>query len=270
MDTIADGQTHTLPSPVSVVNPTKALNAGLILALATTPVKSFVVGRITIFANGVVAATPGLPVSRTSNALMIGTSTLNFLGDPGIAVATAAAIAGHIVQAAQPSPEVVFVDEQSITPGGTPVIVSATAVALHSNGDLILGSSTVSDLFPAVAPLPTWYFIVSGAKLTLSSNCIIVSGTTPAPGAPAIEINSTPVSMALKALVVGTSTITLSTPSSESIVAVTTTQGQTLTSIPNGVAVAGTTLSPVGLVLKYLAHSSLRPLKTSYLGHQQF
>lgn len=67
-------------------------------------------------------------------------------GEPAPAPApSVTTIAGQSIQvpAAQSSVGLVLVDGQSITAGHHPTTVSSTQIALHTNGDLVLGSSTV-------------------------------------------------------------------------------------------------------------------------------
>ena len=63
-------------------------------------------------------------------------------------------IAAHSIQvpAAQSSVGIVLVDGQSITAGHDPTTVSSTQIALHTNGDLVLGTSTVQNFLPTNPP----------------------------------------------------------------------------------------------------------------------
>lgn len=63
-------------------------------------------------------------------------------------------IAGHNIQipASQPSVGVILVDGQSITAEADPKVVSNTRIALDTNGDLILSTSTVHNILPSNPP----------------------------------------------------------------------------------------------------------------------
>ena len=47
---------------------------------------------------------------------------------------------------------VVIVDSQLITAGYTPTIVSSTYIALHTNGDIVLGNPTIHSILPTATP----------------------------------------------------------------------------------------------------------------------
>ena len=67
---------------------------------------------------------------------------------------------GHSIQIGPSQSNVVRVDGQPIIAGACPTTVSSIYIALHANGDLILGTSTIHNI-PAVPPAPQSYFTLA-------------------------------------------------------------------------------------------------------------
>ncbi|KAI9719263.1 MAG: hypothetical protein M1812_003593 [Candelaria pacifica] len=154
-------------------------------------------------------------------------------------------ILGHTVQAGTSS-GVIIVDGQPVTQGGNSVSESGAPVALQSNGDLLIGSSTIPSFIPVPNPTlglanPAPVINIGGQSATVLSNGVAIAGNTLTPNAPAVTVAGMPVSLGAQGLVIGSSTITLPTPSQA---LVSNAAGQPFTVLPNGVAIAGTTLIP--------------------------
>ena len=152
------------------------------------------------------------------------------------------AVGGHLIQAA-PFPGGILVDGHSVTRGGDPITVSGTPIALHSNGNLVLGTSTVPGFLSSLVPTSATVFTVGSQTLTLSSNSLIAAGTTLRPNDPDISIDGTIVSLGDSELQIGTNTIPLSHDTSILPITVITAAGQPFTILPNHVAIAGTTFT---------------------------
>ena len=73
-------------------------------------------------------------------------------------------IFGHSIAAA-PSLSALLVDNQTVPHGGSTIQIASTPIAFHSNGDLVLGSSTVSSFY---TPPPTPDLASQPASLTPS------------------------------------------------------------------------------------------------------
>lgn len=119
----------------------------------------------------------------------------------------ATTIGGHKVQLT-PSGEVVLVDSKTIAPGKDPVLVSGISAVLHSNGDLVLGTSTVQIISPHSGSLAVTLTIV-GHLFTAIANNVAIDGQTLTRNARPIIVSGTPILLGLNGLVVGTSTVPL-------------------------------------------------------------
>ena len=147
-------------------------------------------------------------------------------------------IDGHTIQATQ-SQDTIVVDGQSIVRGANPITASGTPVALRSNGDLILGTSTLPGFIPSASAAPSNVITAAGQIFTILSNGVAVDGQTLSVGQ-GTTVSGTPVSLGLDGLVIAGSRIDLpATPTAPVI----TTAGHTITLLSNGVAVSGQTLS---------------------------
>ena len=152
---------------------------------------------------------------------------------------------GHIIKLAT-SPDVVFVDGQDVTRAGPTIHVSSTPIALHSNGDLIIGLSTIHTFFPSPTAPPTEVqpltFTAAGQTGTILSNGAVFAGTTFTVGAKPTTVAGTPISLASNGLRIGSSVIPFPTPVTAGSIAI---AGQELKILTNGdVVVSGHTLAP--------------------------
>lgn len=186
---------------------------------------------------------------HTNGDLVLGTSTIHNLLPTNPPVPAQAPFvttaAGHSILIAPSQPSVVMVDGQPITAGASPMTVSSTPIALHTNGDLILGTSTLHNILPTAPPASPSYFTVGSQTITLSSSQILAVGTTHAPGDPAFVIDNTIISLGSSALHIGSSAIPISAPPPPALTT-TTAAGHLLTLLPSGIGivVSGTTLTP--------------------------
>ena len=149
-------------------------------------------------------------------------------------------IDGHIIQTT-PWPDIIIVDGQSIVRGANPIMASGTPVALRSNGDLILGTSTLPGFIPSASAAPGKVITNAGQFLTIISNGAAIDGQTLSIGQ-GITVSGTPISLGLDGLVIASSTINLPAITAAQLL---TAAGQTITIGANGgVIIAGTTLVP--------------------------
>ena len=171
-------------------------------------------------------------------------SSLPANNDPA-ATLFATTVDGHKIQAA-PSPGIMLIDGQSITRGKGPILVSSTWVALHSDGNLVIGTSTLQNFLTSL-PNSAQILAAAGQPTTVLSNGVVVAGSIMTTNAEAVTVAGTPSSLGTNSLVEGASTITISTPS---LAASITAAGQAVTVLANGdVIISGTTLAPVDPVI---------------------
>lgn len=78
-------------------------------------------------------------------------------------------IGGHVVQV-QSSPSAILVDGNTVTRGHGSITVSGTPIALQQDGNLVLGTSTVRDLLPALLPAHDSPFTAGDQLLTADHN----------------------------------------------------------------------------------------------------
>lgn len=121
--------------------------------------------------------------------LEVDASTLRletFLPTPLASVYT---VNGQIVTG---NPSILAVGGKTMTPGGTPVIVSGTSLRLDSDGALVVDASTLNLASFLPSPLPSVY-TVNGQLLTGDPSLLAVGGKTMTAGGAPITISGTPV-----------------------------------------------------------------------------
>ena len=196
--------------------------AGSTIVLSSTSAPAFTVGGEVVTANsaskyvvGGQTLTPGAPAVTISGTrislapsgtqVVVGSSTIGlgstFTLPPALTV-------GSQTYTADSKSEYTIAG-QILTPGGPAVTVSGTRLSLAPGAtQLVLGSSTI-DLTPANTPPPLTFG--SQTFTANSASDYIIDGQTLIPGAPAITISGTPISLAPTAsqAVIGSNTITL-------------------------------------------------------------
>ena len=202
------GQTLSIGGPVATVSgtPVSLASAGLIIGTSTIPLApteqlGFTIasqaytatpsGSVVILAgqtlsiSGPAATISGTPVSLASAGLIIGTSTLPLT--PAEQPIFTIASQGYT---ATPSGFVVVVAGQTLSIGGPAVIIAGTPISLGPSG-LIIGTSTLSLAHSA----PT--ILINGHPVTANlASEYVIDGQTLMPGAPAITVSGTPISLA--------------------------------------------------------------------------
>ncbi|KAK3170204.1 hypothetical protein OEA41_009590 [Lepraria neglecta] len=156
-----------------------------------------------IVVDGQAFALPSLSSSATNNDPATTTPPPPF----------ASTINGHVIQAIQSAHYAILVDEQSIAQGVS-TRISNTPVAFHSNGDLVIGTSTIPNIVNSFSPTPPpslTVFAAAGQSATVLTNGIAIAGTTLTPNAPAFTMSGTRISYGTEGLVVGSSTVVLPT-----------------------------------------------------------
>ena len=141
-------------------------------------------------------------------------------------------------QVIQPLSNGISIADTTLTTGAPPITVSGTPIYLGSSA-LVIGTSTV----PLASGTPTQITTtIAGHVITAAPDAIAVAGTTLTRGAPPITVSGTPIHFGSSALVIGTSTVHFAPEVPTQMI--TTIAGHAVTAAPNGIAVAGTTLSP--------------------------
>lgn len=91
-------------------------------------------------------------------------------------------------------------------------MISSTPIALLSNGDLVLGSSTLQHLMPAPVLTPPSAFPLGNQIVTLAPNNIIVSRSMLKPNDPALTIDGAPVLIGPSVVHIGSSVASFNAP----------------------------------------------------------
>ncbi len=151
---------------------------------------------------------------------------------------SAMTINGNAIQVVPSQPNVFDVDGTRVTIGASPTLISGTLVAIHSNGDLILGPSTIHNLLPTPPPSQiSHYTLLSGKLLLLPSDHLIAPHTTPSPDARGTFIDGTSATLGFSALQIGSTSMLPGLP---------TAIGESLAPLADGVVVDGITLTEGG------------------------
>lgn len=194
----------------------------------------------------------GTPVAVGSSGLIIGTSTIplpTVLAEQVLPPSAGSHGPTTIMgQAAQSVSNGISIAGVTLAPGAPPVTISGTPVFVGSSG-LVIGSSTV--LLAAVFPkqitsdAPSYQpTTINGERAQfLSNGGISIAGTTLTAGASAITISGTPISVGWSNFIIGSSTVPLAA-AFKPVYQPTTINGQEAQLLPNGVSIAGTTLTP--------------------------
>ena len=140
---------------------------------------------------------------------------------------------------------------KTLKPGDPGVTIDGTPISLGSS-IFVVGSrtETLSPPQAAITAQPP-YTIVGGQRVRVSSNAIIVDGTTLKSADPGITVDGTLVSLGSSILVVGTHTqnLVLPQPTPSPAPSYMTVGGETIAVAANGIVVAGHTVTPGGPVV---------------------
>lgn len=216
--------------------------------------------RFVIAGQTVAPAGPGITVSGTpiiiapgGTAAVIGTTTVPIVHKPAVDMPNIAPVlifAGSTYTASTSSAFVI--EGQTLTPGSN-IEVQGTPISYPSVGsEIVIGTSTEPLSFatitpPAIAPM----FTYDGSTYTAdSSSQFIIGGQTLIPGN-AITVSGTPISYAAaaSAVVIGTSTESLSFATITPAAAVLTFDGSTYTAdVSSDFVINGQTLTPGGII----------------------
>ena len=172
------------------------------------------------------------------NSIVIG-SQIAHLGLPPLPPITS--INGHVVKAL---PSDVLVDNNLLTPGGVPLTISGTAVSLDGSGHLYFGG--IGYQIPA-ATSAIGSKLSNGAVVVPIPGGVSLLGTSLTAGGPGITLSGASVSLDASNNLIfdGTAHIIPTMDGySWSPGQITTVNGQTLTELPNGVCISGTTIAP--------------------------
>lgn len=134
----------------------------------------------------------------------------------------------------------------TLSADGPAVTISGTAISLGQNGALEIGSSTIS--LPTPSDLsPTQVYTAAGQTFTPNLSAFSIDGTIISAGGRAATVHGTIISLGRNgALQIGSSTISLPTPSDPSPSKVYTVAGQTFIPNPSAFPIDGTIVSAGG------------------------
>ena len=147
----------------------------------------------------------------------VGTAVLSSLQNlPAVTAAYqfVTTVQGHSIEH-NPSAESITIDGIAILKDGDTTQLAGTPVALQPNGDLAIGSSTISAFLSdfgsesAFAAPETGVATIAGQVLTVLPGGIAVGGMTLAPNGPGFKIAGTAISLGAKGLIIGTSTLSI-------------------------------------------------------------
>ena len=226
---------HTLPLPAQMI-----LTIG---AQTFTPNPTgFIVNNVAISPGGTVHIVDGITISLDqSGVLAVGSSTVS-LENPSTTHVLAVAD-----QTFTPNPSIFSIAGTVISAGGSAVTVDGTAVSLEESGALAIGSTTISLTNPTPTPSATEAFNVAGQTFTPNPFVFPIDGSTISVDGPAATISGTVVSLGQNGvLIIGSSTVSLLTPSDIYPIETYTVAGQTFTPNPSTFSIAGTTISAGG------------------------
>ena len=250
------------PPAAQAVPIATTIGGHVITAIPSSPSAIVIDGQIiTQGANPVVVS--NTPIAYHANGdLVFGASTVPNILPTLVAPSslTTTTVANHAVIISPSKPNAIQIDGQMISQGAEPVTLSGTPVAYHSNGDIVIGTSTIPNILPSSLAPPSIPFTTSignyvVANIPSSPNAILVDGQTISYGTPSATISGTPVAYQANGnLILGTATISNVLPSNAYLSpsppppAVLTIDGQVATVLPNsaGIAISGTTIVPNG------------------------
>lgn len=229
------------PSPLSPPQSVFTIDTQIFTANPT----GFKINNAAITPGGTAHIIDGSTISLDqSGALAIGSSTISLTSPPfTVLAAEEFTVAGQIFA---PNPSAFSIAGTTISANGPAATVSGTIISLAYDGILRVGGSTISLLSPSDT-LPDEVYTVAGQTFTPNPSTFSVAGTTISANGPAITVGGTIVSLAYDgALRIGSSTISLLSPSDTPLEKVYTVAGQTFTPNPSAFSIAGTTISAGG------------------------
>ena len=204
--------------------------------------KGFKVNNAAIVPGGTAQTVDGTKISLDpSGVLAIGSSTISLVAPVS---STVLAVAGQTFTA---NPSAFSIAGTIISAGGPAVTIKGTAISLDQSGALAIGSNTISLMNPSPTPVATKAFTVAGQTFTPNPSAFSIAGTTISANGPAITISGTRISLGENgALEIGSSTISLPSPSDPPPNRAYTVAGQTFTPNPYAFPIAGTIVSAGG------------------------
>ena len=223
----------------------------------------FSVGGVKVVPGQEPVTIAGTPVAlRTDGILVLGTSTIPLKATPSPALSV------YTIDS-QPftvDPTGFSIGNIKVTPGQEPVTIAGTLVALHTDGALVIGTSTIQ-LQVTPKPAATSY-IVGNEPFTANPSGFVVAGTSILPGGRPATIGGTVVSLDPSGiLVIGSSSITLApkaTPSPDGFPA----EDQLVTANPTNNMVPGMVIgSGAAAVTISGTPISLSPSHVLYIGN---
>jgi len=266
---LVNGQPTSLPTP-EPLPPTSQHNSGrpaITVAgqtITTNEAGNYVFGSQTLQNGGPAITVSGTPVSLApASQITVGGSTIQL--SPALTTPPSIVAGGHPLTTNSAGDFIV--GSSVLHPSSPAIIISNTPISLDASASqVIVGGSTIQ-LLPALTSPPS--VTIGGHPLTTNSaGDYIIASQTLTPGASAITIASTPLSLApfATALVVGSSTIPLPHPPSGSenhpIVIGSTTLPYSLNPTSSLIIVGSQTLTPGGAAIT----SSSTPLSLAPSG----
>ena len=232
-------------STISLAAPVPSTVLAVAGQTLTANPSAFSIAGTIISAGGPAVTIEGTAISLDqSGALAIGSNTISLMNPSPTPVATEVfSVAG---QTFTPNPSAFSIAGTTISANGPAVTISGTRISLGENGALEIGSSTIS--LPTLSDTPSnRVFTVAGQTFTPNPLAFSIAGTTISADGPAVTISGTRISLGENgALEIGSSTISLPSPSDPPPNKAYTVAGQTFTPNPSAFPIAGTIVSAGG------------------------
>ncbi|MCJ1252994.1 hypothetical protein MMC24_000801 [Lignoscripta atroalba] len=227
------------------INPAPALLPSVInfdgSSITANSQSNFIIGTQTLIPGGPAITISGTPISLGPSVanLVVGSSTININSAPALTT-----FVGSMITLNGQSNAVI--GTQTVVPGASAITISGTPISLAPYAsNIVIGTSTIV-LGAAPTPVPA-VITFGGSTVTANARSEFVIGTqTIFPGASAVTISGTPISLAPLAsnIVIGGSTIILSPTPAPAVITI---GGSTITANAQSDFVIGTqTLKPGG------------------------
>lgn len=231
--------TKTIPiSSAAPSNPVLTIAGQTITANPT----GLSIGGSSVSSNAPAITVLGTVVSLNPSAVIIGSSTKPFLGPA--ATSSVLTLGSHTFTALPASAGGGFlIDEATLLPGSSAIIISGTTYTLNSASSLVIGTSTIPLATASPKPAASNGMLTAGdvAFTPLDSTAVLVNDTTLFLSGPALTEDSTILSdSSTYAFAVPASNAAVTTTGDAAMPSVFTIDGGTFTASGKGLAIDGT------------------------------
>ena len=186
-------------------------------------------------------------ISPGGTAHLVDGSTINLDQSGVLAVGSYTPVLAVAGQTFTPNPSELSIAGTIVSAGGPAITIDRTVASLDQSGVLVIESNTISLTNPSPTPSATEAFTVAGQTFTPNPFAFSINGAIISIQGPAVTISGTVISLGQNgALEIGSSTISLRTPSDIHLGKAYTVAGQMFTPNPSAFSIPGTTVSAGG------------------------